>query len=236
MKWVFHRWDSVGSATTVGAERRLRDMSSRPAPSSYGPHQIVARTREVAAHHRNPEKPGRPVRLLVGGGLTALAFLALTLFVIYETYWELALDAGDGFWIAFGLMCGYAAGVFVFAYGYELYDVRRAITLTVIVVAITVLAVVIIAALMVLLRKGDGFSLGGSSGGSARATDVPIPHMASGGRVELAKPRPAQRSSDEPDETFDPSVIAGLEEARLDPTIEAELGRDRHDWLTWRQY
>jgi type IV secretory pathway TrbL component len=65
----------------------------------------------------------------------------------------------------------YVGGVFLFSYGYELYNIPRAIRLTAIIVFLTVAAVVIVAVLAaVLAGGGEGLSGGSSSKSSSRSS------------------------------------------------------------------
>jgi hypothetical protein len=50
----------------------------------------------------------------------------------------------------------YVGGVFLFSYGYELYNIPRALRLTAIIVFVTVAAVVILAVLFLVLGSGKG--------------------------------------------------------------------------------
>jgi hypothetical protein len=76
----------------------------------------------------------------------------------------------------------YVGGVFLFSYGYELYDIPRALRDTAIIVFITVAAVVIIAVLFVVLGTlGEGKSSSSSSRSSRRSDASSSSRGGSGG-------------------------------------------------------
>ena len=57
-------------------------MSSNP-----GTLDVRARTRQVVDHHYDDDKPGKPLYLLIPGGLVALASLARIIYLAYLTFW-----------------------------------------------------------------------------------------------------------------------------------------------------
>ncbi|HVN14439.1 MAG TPA: TFIIB-type zinc ribbon-containing protein [Anaerolineales bacterium] len=128
---------------------------------NYKARQVRAKTQQVLNYHYDETKPGKPLQLLIPGGLIALASLALIVFIAYRVWFEASLDSATGIPLLIVLAPFYIGGVFLFSYGYELYNLPRALRLTAIVVFITVAAVVIVAVLFVLL--GSGTELGGSS-------------------------------------------------------------------------
>ncbi len=130
--------------------------------------QLRQRTANVVEHHYDDARPGKPLYLMIPGGLVALASLALIIFIAYQTFLQEAMDQGQGTMLMLVLAPFYAGGVFLFAYGYELYDVGRAVRDTVIVVFITVASVVIVAVLFLALGSmGKGGSKSSSSSKSS---------------------------------------------------------------------
>ena len=127
-------------------------------------HKIGARTREVAEYHYDDAKPGKPLRLLIPGGLVAIAsFIAMGM-VGYGQWVEGGLYSAEGqLWVAL-LLIPYFGGLFVFFYGYELYDLGRAIKWTLIagVIGISILAV----GWAVLRALGGAAAVGGAKAGS----------------------------------------------------------------------
>ncbi|NWG35448.1 MAG: hypothetical protein HXY42_13525 [Chloroflexi bacterium] len=145
--------------------------------SQYRARQVGAKTHEVIEYDRDKTKPGKPLHILVPGGLAALGALAVILLVVYLTWFEGQLEQGTGALLVAILFPFYVGGVFLFSYGYELYNVPRAIRLTAIIVFLTVAAVVIVAVLFFVLAGGGKLPEGSrkkSSGGSkAKASSAP---------------------------------------------------------------
>jgi hypothetical protein len=137
--------------------------------SQYRARQISAKTQEVVAYDHDPSLPGKPLHILIPGGLVALASLGVIILVAYRTWFQGELDQGTGLLLIGLLAPFYVGGVFLFSYGYELYNIPRAIRLTAIIVFLTVGAVVIVAVLFFVLSAGRGdfgSSKKKSSGGS----------------------------------------------------------------------
>ena len=127
-------------------------------------HRVSARTSEVVDYHYNDAEPGKPLRLLIPGGLVAVAsFLALGL-VGYGQWVEGGMYSTEGRLWAGLLLIPYFGGLFVFFYGYELYDLGRAIKWTLVagVAGITILAV----GWAVLRALGGAAAVGGAGAGS----------------------------------------------------------------------
>ena len=124
--------------------------------SQYRARQVSAKTHEVVAYDHDDSLPGKPLHILIPGGLIALATLAVIIFVAYLTWFENRLDQSTGIILLVILAPFYIGGVFLFSYGYELYNIPRAIRLTAIIVFVTVAAVVIVAVLFFVLSSGKG--------------------------------------------------------------------------------
>jgi hypothetical protein len=140
--------------------------------SQYRAREVGAKTEEVIAYDHDPSLPGKPLHILIPGGLVALASLAVIIYVAYRTWFNGDLDQGTGLLLIGLLAPFYVGGVFLFSYGYELYNVPRALRLTAIIVFLTVAAVVIVAVLFFLLGSGGKTSESSSkrkSSGKPRA-------------------------------------------------------------------
>jgi hypothetical protein len=137
--------------------------------SEYRARQIGAKTHEVYEYDHDDSKPGKPLHIMVPGGLVALGSLGVIILVAYLTWFEGQLDEGTGISLILLLSPFYVGGVFLFSYGYELYDVPRAIRLTAIIVFVTVAAVVIVAVLFFVLGESKG---GGSRSSGSRSKSV----------------------------------------------------------------
>lgn len=133
------------------------------ATSEYKARQVRAKTNEVFDYDQDDEKPGKPLHILIPGGLIALAVLGLIIFIAYLTWFDGSLAESTGTFLCILLSPFYVGGVFLFSYGYELYNIPRAIRLTAIIVFVTLAAVVIVAVLFFLLGNMKG---GGSNSSS----------------------------------------------------------------------
>ena len=140
--------------------------------SQYRARQISAKTHEVVDYDHDDSLPGKPLHILIPGGLVALATLGVIMLVAYMTWIEGRLDQSLGLILIALLFPFYVGGVFLFSYGYELYNVPRAIRLTAIIVFFTLAAVVIVAVLFVVLGAGGKLpeSKKKSSGGGKQRT------------------------------------------------------------------
>jgi hypothetical protein len=134
--------------------------------SHYGALKVRAKAGEVAAYHRDREQPGKPLHLLVPGGLLALVSLVMMIWVSNLTWWEHGLSGSEGLLYMLLLAPVYAGSVFLFSYGYELYDLPKALRLTAILVFLSFLAIIIIAVLFALLGDEKSSSSSGSSSSS----------------------------------------------------------------------
>ena len=136
--------------------------------SEYKARQVRAKTHEVYEYDHDDEKPGKPLHILIPGGLIALATLGLIIFIGYQTWFEENLTQNLGLTLIIILAPFYVGGVFLFSYGYELYNIPRAIRLTAIIVFVTLASVVIIAVLFLLLGNMKGGSGSSSKSKTSR--------------------------------------------------------------------
>ena len=147
--------------------------------SHYRAREVTAKTQEVIAYDRDESLPGKPLHILIPGGLVALASLAVIVLVAYLTWFDGQFDQATGLILIALLAPFYIGGVFLFSYGYELYNVPRALRLTAIIVFLTAAIVVIVAVLFfVLAAGGKGLSNSSSdrkSSGKTRAKPRSIP-------------------------------------------------------------
>ncbi len=137
--------------------------------SQYRARQVAAKTHEVVEYDHDDSKPGKPLHIMVPGGLVALGALGTIILIAYLTWFETRLDQSTGLILIGLLFPFYVGGVFLFSYGYELYNIPRAIRLTAIIVFLTLAAVVIVAVLFFVLGESKG---GGSSRSSGSKSKV----------------------------------------------------------------
>jgi len=157
--------------------------------SEYRARQVGAKTQEVIDYDHDDALPGKPLHILIPGGLIALAALGTIILVAYLTWFEGRVNEGLGSMLILLLAPFYVGGVFLFSYGYELYNIPRALRLTAIIVFLTVASVVIVAVLFLALGAGGKGLTGGSSkkkssgGGVGKAliSSAPKPSTNSGG-------------------------------------------------------
>lgn len=135
--------------------------------SQYRAREMRAKTHEVVEYDHDDAKPGKPLHIMIPGGLIALATLGLIVFIAYRVWLESQMDQGTGLALIGLLSPFYVGGVFLFSYGYELYNIPRAIRLTAIIVFVTLAAVVIIAVLFFVLGESKGGSSSKSSSSSS---------------------------------------------------------------------
>lgn len=154
--------------------------------------QLLARTAAVAGHHHDSGNPDKPLFLLIPGGTVALASL---IFGAYRVYFGLldehALKPVPPEVINQIILAliVYFSGLFVFSYGYELYDLKKAAKVTILAgiigIAAVAVAVVCVYALGALAKKsgsksvsGGGAKLGGVLGRTAlRSTNIALNNM-----------------------------------------------------------
>lgn len=153
--------------------------------SHYRARDVSAKTQEVIAYDHNPSLPGKPLHILIPGGVVALASLAVIIYVAYLTWFQGELSQGTGLLLVGLLAPFYVGGVFLFSYGYELYNIPRALRLTAIIVFLTVGAVVIVAVLFFLLGSGRGFPESSNKKSSGKSKVEPRNVPSSSGNVGL---------------------------------------------------
>src|SRR4026208_1860363 len=151
--------------------------------SQYRARQVSAKTQEVVDYDHDDSLPGKPLHILIPGGLVALASLGVIILVAYRTWFKGELPPNTGLLLIALLVPFYIGGVFLFSYGYELYNIPRALRLTAIIVFLTVGAVVIVAVLFFVLGSGKGLPESSSnkkSSGKSQAQTRPTSPGGSG--------------------------------------------------------
>jgi hypothetical protein len=143
---------------------------------------VRAKTSAVVDHHNDDARPGKPLYLLIPGGLIALAAIGLIIYIIYTTWFKNDMPSSQGLGLIALLAPFYIGGVFLFSYGYELYDMKKTLKLTAIVVFVTVSFVVIIAVLFALAGLSGDKSSGSSSKSSSSSSSD------GGGKSAVASP------------------------------------------------
>ncbi len=145
----------------------------RPRYSPQSPsYRVRPRSQEVVDYHYDEQKPGKPLWLLIPGALAALGSLALIIILAALSYGDQpSLNPSLGTALIVALVPIYIGSVFLFSYGYELYDIPKAIRLTAIIVFLTLAAVFMFAVLLVVLGAlGKSKSSSSSSSSSSRSS------------------------------------------------------------------
>jgi hypothetical protein len=184
--------------------------------SSYRARDVGNKTREVVEYHRDDTRPGKPLHIIVPGGLIALAVLALIIYIAYRTWYLAELEQGTGLTLIGILSPFYVGGVFLFSYGYELYNVKRALRLTAIIVFVTLAAVVIVAVLFFLL----GDSKGGSSKSSSSSDSKSSSKSSSSGSSKASYSPSSSSSSSGSRSTLGDGIYIGGGSGRVIHTTE----------------
>lgn len=138
--------------------------------SQYRAREMRAKTHEVVEYDHDDSKPGKPLHIMVPGGMIALATLALIVYIAYLVWFDGTMEQGIGLTLIGILSPFYVGGVFLFSYGYELYNIPRAIRLTAIIVFVTLAAVVILAVLFFVLGESKGGSSSSSKSSSSSSS------------------------------------------------------------------
>lgn len=153
--------------------------------SQYRAREVSAKTQEVVDYDHDESLPGKPLHLIIPGGMVALATLAVIVLVAYLTWWEGRFSQGTGVTLIGLLAPFYVGGVFLFSYGYELYNVPRAIRLTLIIVFVTLASVVIVAVLFFVLSSGKGLPGSSEKSSGSKTKARPTKTSSSGGGVGI---------------------------------------------------
>jgi len=113
---------------------------------------IPAKGREVVAHHFAPQCPGRPLYLMIPGGVAAVV-AGFWIFFLAKAVWVDHLRSADAARPQLiALLAVYFAGLAIFSYAYELYNWRRAVWLTLILGAVGLAIIYVGVAIASVLR------------------------------------------------------------------------------------
>jgi hypothetical protein len=91
---------------------------------------VPSKGRDVVTHHFAPQCPGRPLYLMIPGGVTAV-IAGVWIVVVAKAVWVDHLRTVHSATPQLvTLLAVYFVGLAIFSYTYELYDWRRALALT----------------------------------------------------------------------------------------------------------
>lgn len=138
-------------------------MSKRQSAARVEQLEVWSKTRRMLEYDADPDTPGRPLMMLLGGASLAFLALAFIAMAAYRT-WVLEENSPNRAFMTISLLFViHAIGVYVFAYGYELYDHGKALRLTVMITLVSFGAIVaVIAAIILMMRMKDVASGAGS--------------------------------------------------------------------------
>ncbi len=118
-----------------------------------------------------PAIPARPLDVLVTGAVLALGTLAAIGAIAYHAWYLRDLPENAAIFVCGLLFFVYAAGVYVFSYGWERYDVERAVRLTAVIVVLSAAGFLLLVLLLKLSGRAAG---GGQSAGAGDASEVDL--------------------------------------------------------------
>jgi hypothetical protein len=137
-----------------------------PTPNNWL--NVPAKSREVVAHHFGREWSGRPLYLMIPGGVAAV-MAGVWIFFLAKAVWVDHLRSVNAVRpLLLALLAAYFVGLAMFSYAYELYNWRRALWLTLILgvvgLAIIYVGIAIASVLRCLPKKDNGKDSGSNSG------------------------------------------------------------------------
>jgi len=112
---------------------------------------VAGRSREIAAYERGPNFRRRPLLTMLAGLLLAAVAAVLCALLARDIWYERSVPVDSGLFGVSLLFCFYVGGVFIFALGYELYDVPRALRFTIVLAILGLLALVFMIAALIAL-------------------------------------------------------------------------------------
>lgn len=112
---------------------------------------ILGRARLGFNRQHDPAAEGRPVSLMVGGGLLAVVAMTLCLLLARQIWLAGEIEQEPGLYGVSLLFVLFVGGVYVFALGYELNDAGRAVRLTLILAILGLAGLVLVISVFVAL-------------------------------------------------------------------------------------
>ncbi len=137
-----------------------------PRPPGIPSYSIRQKALAAHGHHHDASRPGKPLFLMIPAGLIALAALGGMLYFAYRAFHEHVISSSTGWSYLVPLGVVYLLAIFLFSYGYELYDMKKSVRLALIIGILGLAVVVVSGALFALLAAGGSAAGGGSKGGS----------------------------------------------------------------------
>lgn len=124
--------------------------------------QVLAQTQAVVDYQRDTERPGRPLGVMLSGIAVALLAAGLCARLAYQIWYSHEVDPNYGIFGISWLFAFFVLGAFLFSYGFELYDTKKALRLTIVLAISGVIALAVMIAVLVALAyvlTGAGITL-----------------------------------------------------------------------------
>jgi hypothetical protein len=124
--------------------------------------QVLERTRAAVEYQRDPERPGRPIGLMLAGTAVAMLAAVLCARLAYQIWYAHIVDPDYGIYGISLLFAFFVLGAYLFSYGFELYDGQKALRLTIVLAISGVIALAVMIAVLVALAyvvTGAGITL-----------------------------------------------------------------------------
>jgi hypothetical protein len=135
--------------------------------------QVLGRTQQVVEYQRDPNLQGRPIGGMIAGAVLAIVAAVLCARLGFAIWYLQTVDAQHGIFGVSVLFCLFVLGAYIFCFAYELYDVPRAVRLTLIFTLFAVVALaVMIGALIALAAIQTGATVAISEGQKTKAFSV----------------------------------------------------------------
>jgi hypothetical protein len=163
------------SASGEAADNSAEMNTSRPALD------LLGRTRRVVAYQHDPGLEGRPIGMMLAGGILAIVAGVLCARLVFSIWYLGSVEAEYGIYGVSVLFCLFVLGTYFFCLAYELYDVPKALRLTLVFALFAVVALaVMIGALIALAVVENGATVAVSQGDKTRAFGTAMSFAGSG--------------------------------------------------------
>ena len=114
---------------------------------------VMSQARQVLAYEGDTSREGRPLSILFGGGMVAILCGALIGMLAYQTWYLKTLDPDWAYAGISFLFVIYSFGLFLFSYGFELYNMERAVRMTLVLILLSVAALIVMVLVFTALAK-----------------------------------------------------------------------------------
>jgi hypothetical protein len=135
--------------------------------------QVLGRTQQVVEYQHDPNLRGRPIGSMLAGAILAIVAAVLCARLAFSIWYLQSVDVQHGIFGVSFLFCLFVLGTYIFCFAYELYDVPRAVRLTLVFTLFAVVALaVMIGALIALAAIQAGATVAISESQKSKAFSV----------------------------------------------------------------